>query len=228
MPSSRYGSPSGERSRTSQRSRDHVRRRDCRVAPLHRARTQAARFDREGLPERGYRKNVQMSGGHVEIVDAASGFAAVAAAATPGDALAAWPGYERDNRSVFDLYFTKWGDRATVADAVPKVASVASNALDDLPSLLGVADAVSRDLVEIFGDAPSTIRIVLLVGVGMSNAWVADFEGAPTAFFALEQMPPPPLNSALIAHEVAHIFHAHLRLVPGKRRLPESRSSRRV
>lgn len=110
--------------------------------------------------------------------------------------------------------FAVCGDRHGKADALP-AAMVRYPAL--VPQLAAtvaqVHAAITRTtptVAKLFGLDGLDLRIVLLVGMYWADGWVAEVEGVPTCFLAMEYLTPAtePRVSLLLAHETAHIAHA--------------------
>jgi hypothetical protein len=115
--------------------------------------------------------------------------------------------YEAKHADVFDLYYDGFGNRDRLDEALALLAPIVGTltgrgerlhaALDELgPACLAQVGLVEREL-------PS----VVFVGLFASNAWVTDFQGEPTTFFALECFPEAPHDRILVAHELAHQVH---------------------
>ncbi len=58
------------------------------------------------------------------------------------------------------------------------------------------------------------LPLVMLVGGGTSNGWVADHRGAPTLFVALELLDDSPGDEVLVLHEATHVAHQRLMASP--------------
>lgn len=120
----------------------------------------------------------------------------------------AWSAYEADAAEAFSVYFGGWASRA----AVPAAADAAPDLLDGLEerearalSAARAAELVLRDAGLLEAGPDDDLDVVLLVGVGASNGWVAPLHGRPTLFLALELLPPTPYDVVLAVHEAVHL-----------------------
>ncbi len=58
------------------------------------------------------------------------------------------------------------------------------------------------------------LQAVVMVGLGTSNGWVADFAGTPTLFLAVERIPDARAARILAPHELAHAVQLQLPETP--------------
>ncbi len=84
---------------------------------------------------------------------------------------------------------------AIVREAEPRAATLVTRLAGELAGLLG-ADSVP---------------VVLLAGTTAANGWVDVYEGRPTLFLELSQLPPAPYDAVLVAHELTHVAHQRRR-----------------
>lgn len=116
---------------------------------------------------------------------------------------AAWAKYEAAHPAIFEVYYRSWGDPRKRGAALAQVSPLAPLILQREARALRLVTAVSEQL-SAMGLTDQPLRVVLLVGVGSSNGWVAPVDGRPTLFLALELLPDPPFDQVLIAHESIH------------------------
>lgn len=142
------------------------------------------------------------------IVSTAAAYQQLAQRSQSRAGQAAWlRDYEARHPSVFESYYSAWGDvdrraaaAARVREFAPHVPSRESRARD----LIERAEVNLREHDVLDGE---DVPAVLLVGVGSSNGWVAHWQGQPTLFLALELLPDPPYDDVLVAHEMTHLAH---------------------
>lgn len=123
--------------------------------------------------------------------------------------VAAWAHYEMTNQSVFDVYYSAWGDparRAQAAVSAPTLIGPIQSAEVRARNLLAQAVDDFREHGLLTGE----LHVVLLVGGHSSNGWVAEHEGQRTLFLALEYLGSPPFDDLLVVHELSHVTQAQL------------------
>lgn len=116
--------------------------------------------------------------------------------------------YADRHPALFEHYARHFGGDELLAEALPRYRDVADG-LDERFEALGLQDATAR-VSELY-DAPAGGRAIALVGMFTADAWVDRFEGAPTAFFALEQLDFAPWDAVPTVHELTHVAHWQLR-----------------
>lgn len=159
----------------------------------------------------------------MDVLSTVATWLEVATLPTAQDRAAAWvASYEARFPSVFEVYYRAWGDpsardvAATQAPAlVDQVVAAELRAMD----LLGRAEADFRTHGLLNGD---DLRAVLMVGGHTSNGWVAEHQGRPTLFLALEYLGEPPFDHLLVVHELAHVVQAHRSAATRARTFPAS------
>ena len=118
--------------------------------------------------------------------------------------------YEAAHPSVFEVYYSAWGDPDRRTEAAAQA-----------PSLVAQVQAAEARAVELITRAERDFRArglltddelhaVLLVGGRTSNGWVADLDGHSTLFLALEFLGRPPFDDLLVGHELAHVAQGQL------------------
>jgi len=110
--------------------------------------------------------------------------------------------YATRHPDVMAHYDGLFGVASSLDEALPRYGDVADD-LDRRFAALAL-ERRAREVAELLG-APETPRAVAMVGLFSANAWSDDLDGAPVAFFALEQLPEPPTTIA--THEFAHASH---------------------
>jgi len=118
--------------------------------------------------------------------------------------------YEERHRKFFSVYLGEYGDPNSFDEALDRLLCDAAAIERRRPRAVGLVQRTSRRLAEVLAVDISELRFVLFVGLYDANAWVADFDGAPTAFFALELLPDAPGDELLVAHETTHQLHRRL------------------
>ena len=86
-------------------------------------------------------------------------------------------------------------------------------------NLLALCDPILTQAQEALG-LRGRPALVIYVGIGCGAGWVTTYEGSPAILFGLENVAEcgwtePPALSGLIAHEIGHLFHSHLRAQQG-------------
>jgi len=123
---------------------------------------------------------------------------------------AAWVDeYEAAHPDVFSVYYSAWGDRSTRNEAAALVETQADAVRRRETATSLAVHAVAGRLREL-GLIDDEIPLVMLVGGRSANGWVANFDGAPTLFVALEYLDDSLGDTALVAHEASHVVHARL------------------
>jgi hypothetical protein len=123
---------------------------------------------------------------------------------------AAWVDvYEAAHPEIFAVYYSAWGDRAAVPTAAGLVEAQAAAVRRRERQTSRAVATVSRRLRRL-GLADLDIPLVMLVGGHSANGWVADLEGEPALFIALEHLDDSPGDVVLAAHEAAHVVHRRL------------------
>ncbi|MEA3396505.1 MAG: DUF2268 domain-containing putative Zn-dependent protease [Chloroflexota bacterium] len=122
--------------------------------------------------------------------------------------------YEELHRDVFDVYYSRWGNPARLEEALLKFPEVVPR----LPELshniqTRIAGIVTR-CARLFAAPEIDLDVVVMVGSFTSNGWLTFFRGKPTVFLALECFATPRYLELLIAHELAHGFHAQCSATP--------------
>ncbi len=142
----------------------------------------------------------------------------------PDDAarVAAWvTSYEASTPSIFDLYYSAWGDparRSQAALQAPTMRRQIQTAEDRARHLISKAERDFRKRGLLAGE----LHAVLLVGGHSSNGWVAEHQGRRTLFLALEYLGSPPYDDLLVVHELSHVAQSQLSPATGKRTYPAS------
>ena len=119
--------------------------------------------------------------------------------------------YESPNREIFDIYFSRYGRRNNLETALQKYAEIA----DEIPAVATkvspIIEQTSPKCAKLFEQSEHEHPFVLMIGVFNSDAWVTELNGKATTFMAMEVKTNRNTPSAeiLIAHEMAHSFHAH-------------------
>jgi hypothetical protein len=110
--------------------------------------------------------------------------------------------------------FAQCGGRHGNAAALPAALARYPSLVPHLPATVAeVRAAIARTgpaVAALFGLERLDLRSVLLVGMFWSDGWIAEVEGVPTCFIAVEYLTPAaePRVGLLLAHETAHIAHA--------------------
>jgi hypothetical protein len=117
--------------------------------------------------------------------------------------------YEAPHRELFELYFTFFGARASLAPALQRYDAVAPTIRAVAPAIEEVIQAVGPRCGELFGAPEIDSAYVLMVGVFDSDSWSTNWRGRPTSFLALEAEANSQLRNLEItlAHEAAHGYH---------------------
>jgi hypothetical protein len=145
----------------------------------------------------------------VEVVSTVGAWLEVAALTTAQDRADAWvASYEARFPTVFEVYYRAWGNpsaRHTAAILAPALVEQVVAAEVRAMNLLGRAEADFRTHGLLEGD---DLHAALMVGGHSSNGWVAEHQGLPTLFLALEYLGGPPFDDLLVVHELAHVAQA--------------------
>ncbi|QZY30647.1 hypothetical protein [Nocardioides coralli] len=135
----------------------------------------------------------------------------VAHLSDPDQRIAGWSAdYEAAFPSVFEVYYRSWGSharRVEAAKSAPTLIESVRRAEGRAIELLQTAEQDFRDHGLIDGD---DLNVVLMVGGRSSNGWVADHEGQPTLFLALEYLGLSPYDDLLVVHELTHVAQQRL------------------
>lgn len=147
--------------------------------------------------------------GPVEIVSTVADWQELAEIPSADDRAAAWlTSYEAKFPSVFDVYYSAWGNpegRWEAAAQAPELRDQIVAAEARARHLLGQAEEEFRDRGLLEGDE---LHAVLLVGGHTSNGWVAEHDGRRSLFLALEFLGVPPYDDLLVVHELTHVAQA--------------------
>lgn len=116
--------------------------------------------------------------------------------------------YEADHPSIFAAYYSGFGDPAGRREACARMDAVLADLDAREDRMLRELDAASADFVRL-GLIPhdTDLDVVLMVGVGDSDARVDALRGTPTLFVALEMLREPPADALLAVHELGHVGH---------------------
>lgn len=125
------------------------------------------------------------------------------------DLVEAWVNeYEAAHAEIFETYYTAYGHpdgrraaAALVVDLAPTIIEREARARSTLA--VSYRDLVSRGLMH----ADDPLDVVLMVGTGHSDAWVAITNDNPVLYVALEMLPEPERDSLLVLHELIHVVH---------------------
>lgn len=111
--------------------------------------------------------------------------------------------YEAAHPSIFESYYSDWGNPDGRDEAADRVAELAPLVKEREARAAAAVARAGQDLVELGLLDDAAIPTVLLVGVGTSNAW-ATTSGQPTVYIALESLPAAPFDTVLVLHEAVH------------------------
>ncbi len=118
--------------------------------------------------------------------------------------------YEAAHPEVFTTYYSSWGNpvrRQTAADLVEVHAPMMEGREQRVVTFAAEAGTALCDLGLL--DTPD-LPVVVLVGVGSSNGWVALHRGLPTLFIALEFLTDSVCDNVLVLHEAVHLARQRL------------------
>lgn len=118
--------------------------------------------------------------------------------------------YEGPNRDVFDIYFSRYGNRQNLNSAFQKYDQIVGRVQEIAPHIDRVIEQIVPTCASLFECEEHELPFVLMVGVFNSDAWVTELSGQATTFLALEADVNSKLSSLpiTIAHEVTHGLHA--------------------
>jgi hypothetical protein len=119
--------------------------------------------------------------------------------------------YEDRHRDFFDLYYREWAKRDQLDDALVSFSRWLGSLDEAVMRLRRIVSATPIATARRLEQQPERLSSHLFVGIFASNAWVTQFRGEQTAFFALEQLPDQPCDEILVAHETAHQLHEYAR-----------------
>lgn len=159
----------------------------------------------------------------MEILSTANAWQTLARISDADERETAWSDdYEAGFPTVFDVYYSAWGDRGRRRDAAlqaPELVTRIRAAESRAQALLRQAEGDLRDRGLLSED---DLYAVLLVGVHTSNGWVVEHAGQRTLFLALEFLGLPPHDDLLVVHELTHIAQAQLSVATHARTYPAS------
>ena len=145
----------------------------------------------------------------MDIVSTVGAWRELAQIPNEADRVTAWNcSYEAQFPSVFDVYYSAWGDRDRRPEAAVRAPALVSQVLgaeERARHLLSQAEGDFRAL-GLLGD--DELHVVLMVGGHSSNGWVAEHAGRSSLFLALEFLGEPPHDDLLVVHELAHVVQA--------------------
>ncbi|AVT28216.1 hypothetical protein C6361_00435 [Plantactinospora sp. BC1] len=99
-----------------------------------------------------------------------------------------------------------WVDPGSAPDRLPGLVDRRA----ELRTAAQRAEAAVREAAGLLADRlhlDPPIQVVLMVGLGQANGWVASVRGEPTLFLGVEQLPEPPFDVVLALHELVHLVH---------------------
>ena len=115
--------------------------------------------------------------------------------------------YEDCHHEIFDLYYRDFGERDSLDQALERFPGEVEAIAERWRRAPDVVRSATRRVTNLLGLVVPELRFVIFVGLFSSNAWVSDFRGGPTTFFAVERLPDSPGDEILIAHECVHQLH---------------------
>lgn len=118
--------------------------------------------------------------------------------------------YETPNQDVFDVYFSRYGRRANLGNALDGYDDVVARVAAITPEIISRAEQIAPKCMALVGKETAVLPLVLLVGVFNSDGWVTELNGTPTTFLALEVESNSKLAviDVVLAHELTHGLHA--------------------
>lgn len=159
----------------------------------------------------------------MEILTTANAWQRLARISDAEGRVTAWTReYEAGFPTVFDVYYSAWGDRGRRRDAAlraPELTQRIRAAESRARVLLREAEDDFRDRGLLCED---DLHAVLLVGGHTSNGWVAEHAGQRTLFLALEFLGHPPHDDLLVVHELTHVAQAQLSVATRAQTYPAS------
>ena len=159
----------------------------------------------------------------MEVLSTVDAWLEMAQLTDPADRARAWrERYEAAFPSVFEVYYRSWGqlDRRTeAARSAPGMVERVRDAELRARRLLALSEGDFYERGLVLGEG---LHAVLLVGGHTSNGWVADHEGRPTLFLALEFLAGPPYDELLVVHELTHVVQGQLCSAARSRTHPSS------
>lgn len=159
----------------------------------------------------------------MEILSTADAWHQVAQISQAEGRVTAWTTeYEAGFPTVFDVYYSAWGDRGRRRDAAlqaPELVRRIRAAESRARVLLRRAEDDFRDRGLL---SERDLHAVLLVGGHSSNGWVAEHAGQRTLFLALEFLGLPPHDDLLVVHELTHVAQTELSVATRARTYPAS------
>lgn len=128
--------------------------------------------------------------------------------AAPLQALAWEKAYYEPYRQVFDLYFTRWGERARLQEAMADYPTV----VDRVRTLShGLDEAIDEVTVSVgsFLAAVAAVDVIAFVGTFGEASWSWPVFSRPAALLTLESFPDLGTVRVALAHEITHAVAAN-------------------
>lgn len=146
----------------------------------------------------------------VKILSTVGAWAELADMPHADQRVAAWLSwYEASFRSIFDVYYSAWGAPARRSNAAVQAPSLREQILAAEGRARHLLTRAENDFLD-RGLLVDELHAVLLVGSHTSNGWVAELDGQPSLFLALEYLGTPPYDDLLVVHEIGHVVQMQL------------------
>ena len=147
----------------------------------------------------------------MEIVSTVRSWRALTTIDDPAARTAAWTDdYEAAHPSVFEAYYSAWGDRSRREAAALEAPGLVDQVMAAEVRATGLLTRAERDFRARGLLGPDDLHVVLLVGGRSSNGWVVEHDGHRSLFLALEFLGSPPYDDLLVVHELAHVAQGGL------------------
>ena len=139
-----------------------------------------------------------------DLVPAFLDFWAQAADATTSQQQALWRAYTADHPEVVNDLVRIGADTVGSMPAPATYAALLPRIITNAPVALDWLEGAAAEVTQVLDRTELSITCVSMVGLAGSNGWVTVFDGSPTVFLAVEQIPGPDAGRILAAHEIAH------------------------